>query len=290
MTGYGEAHRGDNGVAIAVEVRTINNRYFKLSIRSSEGYGVLDPQVEAIVRSQIKRGTVQVNIRIDREPSPDDYRINDVVFTSYRRQLETLYDRLHVSESLRLESILSLPGVINEGPAKSVDVDAKWPLIEQTLGDAFGQLAQMRQAEGQAMADDLLANCQAISERLQQIQRRSPAVVEAYRERLTERMNKLLADYDVNVAPADVVREVGVFSERVDISEEIVRLKSHLGQVESTLATAESAGRKLEFLIQEMFRETNTIGSKANDAEIAQNVVEIKTGIERMREMVQNVE
>src|SRR5262249_25266571 len=134
------------------------------------------------------------------------------------------------------------------------------------------------------------ANARTIAAELAQIEARAPLVVEAYRGRLTERLNKLLAEVGSRIEPADVVREVGVFAERSDISEEIVRLKSHLEQFDGILAADESQGRKLEFLTQEMFRETNTIGSKANDAEIARHVIEIKTAIERMREMIQNVE
>jgi uncharacterized protein (TIGR00255 family) len=148
----------------------------------------------------------------------------------------------------------------------------------------------MRAEEGAAMAADLHANCQAITRSLDSVDDRAPLVVEAYGRRLTERLNKLLDQYPVSIDPADVVREVGIFADRSDISEEIVRLRSHLRQFDSTACGEESNGRKLEFLIQEMLRETNTIGSKANDAEIARHVVEIKTAIERMREMIQNVE
>jgi uncharacterized protein (TIGR00255 family) len=140
------------------------------------------------------------------------------------------------------------------------------------------------------MAADLQRNARTVAVMLQEIERRAPVVVEAYRRRLLERLNTLLADYATSVEPADVVREVGVFADRSDISEEVVRLRSHLEQFESIAGGEESNGRKLEFVIQEMLRETNTIGSKANDAEIAHHVVEIKTALERIREMIQNVE
>ncbi len=140
------------------------------------------------------------------------------------------------------------------------------------------------------MGRDLHANCQAIAADLDQIEQRAPLVVEAYRKRLMERLNKLLEEFGLEIQPADVVREVGLFTDRSDISEEIVRLRSHLQQFDAIARTEQGNGRKLEFVIQEMLRETNTIGSKANDAEIARHVVEIKTAIERMREMIQNVE
>ena len=247
-------------------------------------------EVESVVRQSIKRGTVQVTLRMDRDPSADDYRINDAVFISYRRQLESLYDRMHVSESIRLDAILALPGVVEEQRTGNLDMDAEWSVIETTLKEAMENLTGMRQAEGKAMAEDLLANCQMIAENLDAIHQRHPLVVDSYRDRLVERLNRLLKELEVTVEVADVVREVGLFAERSDISEEIVRLRSHLSQFESMIGSDETTGRKLDFLVQEMFRETNTIGAKANDAEIARRVVEVKTAIERIREMIQNIE
>jgi uncharacterized protein (TIGR00255 family) len=290
MTGHGESQCQQGGMAIAVEVRTINNRYFKLSVRMNEGYGALESPLEAVVRQHVRRGTVQVNVRVDREPSPDDYKLNEVVLASYRRQLQSLYDHLHVAESIHLESLLSLPGVIDERAARKLDAEADWPLIEKTLIAALESLAQMRVDEGRAMAADLKANCQTVSDELLAIERRAPLVVEAYRSRVSERLNNLLAQYQVSIEASDVIREVALFGERSDISEEIVRLRSHLEQFDKIAEQEESSGRKLDFLTQEMFRETNTIGSKANDAEIARHVIEIKAAIERMREMIQNVE
>lgn len=290
MTGHGEAHCQRDRLAVFVEMRTINNRYFKLTLRGGDGYGSLESQIEAVVRQHIRRGTVQVNLRVDREPSPDDYRLNSVVLKSYREQLEAVYDHLHVPDSIHIESLLALPGVVDERVGPQVDAESDWALIEEALTAALKNLAQMRADEGRAMEADLRANCRVVAEELKEIQTRAPLVVEAYRNRLTERLNKLLAEHDVRLEPADIVREVGIFAERGDIAEEIVRLRSHLEQFDSIIGQDESNGRKLEFLTQEMFRETNTIGSKANDAEIARHVIEIKAMIERMREMIQNVE
>jgi uncharacterized protein (TIGR00255 family) len=148
----------------------------------------------------------------------------------------------------------------------------------------------MRADEGRAMADDLEVNCRSIAECLDRIERRAPLVVDDYRGRLHERLQRVLAEYKVALEPADLIKEVSLFADRGDISEEIVRLRSHLNQFRSTMELPESSGRKLDFLTQEMFREANTIGSKANDVEIAQNVIEMKTAVERIREMVQNIE
>jgi len=290
MTGHGEAQRQQDGVRVAVEVRTVNNRFLKVSLRIGEGYGSLEPRIEAVVRDRLHRGTVTVNVRVDRQSSPDDFKLNEVVLASYYRQLQQLGQRAGWAGDVRIESILALPGVVEENAGHRLDAEAVWPLVEGTLTEALENLSRMRAEEGAAMGRDLHANCQAMAADLDQIEQRAPLVVEAYRKRLLERLNKLLDEFGLEIQPADVVREVGLFTDRSDISEEIVRLRSHLQQFEAIARTEQGNGRKLEFVIQEMLRETNTIGSKANDAEIARHVVEIKTAIERMREMIQNVE
>jgi uncharacterized protein (TIGR00255 family) len=290
MTGHGEAHLHEDGLSIGVEIRTVNNRYFKLHLRLTEGYGALESNIEAVLRGQIRRGTVQMHVSINREPQPDDYLLNQAVLTGYIRQLEAAIGGPIGRDAAQLAPLLSLPGVVHEPTAKPEEIEAEWPRIERTLTQALGQLAQMRVDEGRSMAADLSSNARAIASELAHIEVRAPLVVESYRERLMDRVNKLLAEAGVRSESGDIIREVALFAERSDISEEIVRLKSHLEQFDGALASEESQGRKLEFLIQEMFRETNTIGSKANDTQIARHVIEIKTAIERMREMIQNVE
>lgn len=290
MTGHGEAHRHEDGLSIAVEIRTVNNRYFKLSLRVTEGYILLEPHIESLVRHQIRRGTVQVNVQIDRQARPEDYRLNQAVLAGYLKQLEAALGGSVSRDGANLAPLLTLPGVVQEPTAEYDEIEAQWPRIEGVLSDALANLTKMRVDEGRSMAADLSANARSIAAELAKVETRAPQVVEAYRVRLAERLNNLLAEVGMRVEPGDVVREVGLFAERSDISEEIVRLRSHLEQFEAVMATAESQGRKLEFLTQEMFRETNTIGSKANDAEIARHVIEMKTAIERMREMIQNVE
>jgi uncharacterized protein (TIGR00255 family) len=290
MTGFGEARSQENGITVAIEVRTINSRYFKISFRSNEGYNSLEPQIEGLVREQIKRGTVQVNLRVDRPVSPDAYRLNTAVLIAYWRQLNEMPAEWNLPRTTTLEHLLALPGVVNERPWEAIAAQEDWPLIARTIGAAMQNLSVMREEEGRAMAADLHANCRAIAGDLDQIADRAPLLVEAYRTRLEERLKKLLAEQSVTLDPADLIREVSIFAERSDISEEIVRLRSHLEQFDTIMGLAESSGRKLEFLIQELFREVNTIGSKSTDVEIARHVIEIKTAIERLREMIQNVE
>ncbi len=290
MTGFGEAQRKNASMAVSAEVRTINSRYFKLTVRSGEGYSMLEPLVEGQVREHIKRGTVQVSLRIDRARSSDDYRLDVEVLSGYRNQLEKLYREWHVSQPVSVEELLALPGVVQQNGASSFDVERDWPLVRDTLVEAMRQMTKMRADEGRAMAADLAANCATVAGELDAIDARAPQVRESYRERLMERISKSLEQYKITLEPDDLIRELSIYAERSDISEEIVRLRSHLEQFGATLELSESSGRKLEFLTQEMFRETNTIGSKANDVQISRHVIEIKAAIERIREMIQNVE
>ena len=290
MTGHGEARGLHEGVAATVEIRTVNNRYLKVSLRISDGYSALESQLESLLRQHLRRGSLQVNVQVERETSSDDFRINEVVLASYRQQLEKLRQSAGQTDPVRVESLLALPGVVLERGAHRVDAEADWPLIEKTTLAALENLARMRVQEGAAMEVDLRSNCQTIAGDLDQIQQRAPLVVEAYRNRLLERLNKLLEQYQVSLEAADVVREVAILVDRSDISEELSRLRSHLEQFETITGGPESNGRKLEFLIQEMFREANTIGSKANDSEVARRVIDVKAAIERMKEMIQNVE
>ena len=290
MTGFGEASRRQGGLVVSVEIRTINSRYLKLSLRASDGCGPLEPHVDALVRQRIRRGAIQVNLRVDRAPSAADYRINTEVLQGYRRQLESLRGDWGLTGPFPWESLLALPGAVSERAADSIDLAEDWPVIRDTLETALESLQKMRIEEGRAMAADLQANCQAMKTELEAVQQRAPRVVEAYRVRLEERLNQTLAELDTAIDPADVLREVALFADRSDISEEITRLRSHLDQFEAIMESPESSGRKLEFLTQEMVREVNTIGSKANDVEISQHVIEMKTAAERIREMIQNVE
>lgn len=289
MTGFGEARHQDDQLCASVELRTVNNRYLKISTRVTDGFSGMDQGIEAAVRRHVKRGTVQIVVRIERSNVNGEYSLNESVLDSYRRQLEDLHKRWHISEAVPLESLLSLPGAVSD-QARMADPSAAWLTVERALEEALNNLTAMRKSEGDAMAADLDANLTAITSQLGAIDTRAPLVVDNYRDRLTERIKKLLAEYEVSVEPADLVREVGLFAERSDISEEIVRMKSHLDQFRSTMASGESSGRRLDFLTQEMFRETNTIGSKSNDSEISHHVIEIKALIERIREMIQNVE
>jgi uncharacterized protein (TIGR00255 family) len=290
MTGFGDAHSEADDLTVRAEIRSVNNRHLKLSCRVPDGYGALEPRLETLVRQEVRRGAIQLNLLIERAPSAQDYQINLPILANYFRQMTEIHEQLAAPGDVHLDSLLALPGVVQEATEPHPDLESEWPLIEKTVRLSLERLGAMRQREGEAMEADLRANCRTIQTELEQIRSRVPQIVQAYQARLTERLNSLLEPYDLQIEPSDILKEVGLFSDRMDIAEETVRLASHLDQFESILATENSAGRKLDFLIQEMLRETNTIGSKAGDAQTARHVVQIKTNIERLREMVQNIE
>lgn len=290
MTGFGEARGQAAGLSVHVEVRTINNRHFKLGYRSSDGYASLEPDVENVVRQLMRRGTVQVSLRVDRQLSADSYRINSSIVESYRTQVDAMCARNKWKEAVGLDVLLQLPGAVEEGSRANFEPQEDWPTIEPLLREALTAVNKMRIEEGKALLADLSANGQIVEQALEEIVQRAPLVSENYRDRLQQRVNKALAELNVTLDASDLVREVSLFIDRSDISEEAVRLRSHLQQFAEALTLEESSGRKLEFIVQEMGREVNTIGSKANDAVISRHVVEIKSALERIREQIQNVE
>jgi uncharacterized protein (TIGR00255 family) len=292
MTGYGEARYQSDRLTVAIELRALNNRYLKVSLRAAEPHNLLEPEVEKVIRRTIRRGTIQVHLRMDRKFSAQEYKINVIALRSYVNQLRGVWDELGLrdrGESL-LGQILALPGVVPEPGDAAAHLQEDWPLLERVLDEAIAKLQAMRQEEGRAMAQEFLQQRDHLSEHLENIRQRAPTVAANFRDRLYERVRTLLADHDVQIDRSDLIKEVSIFAERSDIAEEVTRLASHLEQFRDIINEPESPGRKLEFLTQEMFREANTIGSKAGDVEISRHVVEIKGTLERMRELVQNVE
>ena len=288
MTGFGEARLQDKRWTIAVEMRTVNNRHFKFSAKLGEPYAMLEPAIEQLVRDKVRRGTVQLSLRIDRPRRPEDYRINLVALSSYKDQLTGL--RGFDESMVGLGPLLALPGVVEDFRSSDQAPDHDWPEIAGVINEALAKLQSARAAEGEAMAAELMALGRGINDQLSLIAERGPHVAQNHHKRLAERVSTLVRDHGVTVEPKDLIREVAILVDRSDISEEIVRLRAHLTQYFATIAETESAGRKLEFISQEIGREINTIGSKAGDVQISQSVVEVKALLEKIRELVQNVE
>jgi uncharacterized protein (TIGR00255 family) len=292
MTGYGEARYQSDALNVSLELRALNNRYLKVSLRASDPYHLLEPEFEKVVRRTVRRGTLQIHLRCERQSSTQDFRLNAIALRSYLSQLRTVADELGLGnrgEAL-LGQALTLPGVVVEPGNFSAHLHEDWPLLEGVLQEALGKLQAMREEEGRAMAQELLSYRDGIAAQLNKVRQRIPQVATTYRDRLYERVRTLLTELDVQIDRSDLIKEVSIFAERSDIAEEVVRLASHLDQFQEIMNEAESPGRKLEFLTQEMFREANTIGSKASDVEISRYVVEIKGLLEKIRELVQNIE
>jgi uncharacterized protein (TIGR00255 family) len=290
MTGFGEARSQSDGLTVAVELRALNNRYLKLSIRANEPYNLLEPEIEKVLRRTLKRGTVQVQLRVQRQQHAEDFRLNPVAVRAYIEQLRSLDRELSLGGAGGAASVLALPGVVIEPDLNQNDPGQDWIAVEPVLEQALAKLQTMRQDEGRAMAQELRQLNELIAAELAKVRERAPRVVANYRDKLHERLKNFLAEMSVTIDQKEIIKEVAVFAERSDITEEIVRLSSHVDQFHEIMKEPESPGRKLEFLTQEMFRETNTIGSKANDVEIARQVVEIKGSIEKIRELIQNIE
>lgn len=289
MTGYGAARAEDDRLSLSVEIRAVNNRYLKIACKLPEAYALLESRIEKVIREYVNRGTLQVTIRSERNGTVTRYAIDSQTLTTYLQQLNEVGRQAGIEAVHDLASLGSLPGVIVEADAR-LNADTDWPFVSDVLREALENLREFRVTEGREMAADLKSSCDAVETQLEHVVARTPQVVVEYRDKLLERVRELLAESEATLDAQSVLREVSVFADRCDINEEITRLRSHLEQFRSFIDQDVSMGRKLEFLGQEMFREINTIGAKANDVTIAHCVVEMKAAIERIREILQNVE
>ncbi len=293
MTGQGQGRRAYAAGEIAAEVRAVNNRHLKVQIRTCDSLRGLEPQIETLVRKTLRRGSLQLNLQLLGGTPENRYQLHEEVIQSYVRQCQALGVKLDVDGHVALRDVLLLPGVVAERNSLGSDESIPEALVAEvmaTLAETLECLNSMRRAEGQSMGEELSRQLICLAELTAEIEQRAPLVIDEYRHRLESRLTSVLSELGANLPEADLAREVLIMADKADIREEIVRLRSHFSQFKKLLAAEESQGRKLDFLIQELFREANTIGSKAGDAEIAQRVVDIKTIIEQMRELVQNVE
>ncbi|MBT6157555.1 MAG: YicC family protein [Planctomycetaceae bacterium] len=290
MTGFGDARTQTERSSIAIEVRSVNNRYLKISSRIPDAYAAVESDIEKVIRSTITRGTVNVTLRVKRLHGGQEFRLDHDVLSNYWQQMNELASSMHLAMPSHLGDLLQLPGIVSEAETESRDSSQDWPAIKAALIEALEKLCAFRKTEGEAMQRDLQANAAVIAEQLGQVAEQAPEVVAEYRSKLLDRVREMLDSASGTVEDSHLLREVSIFADKCDINEEITRLRSHLEQFEAFLQPQKSQGRKLEFLSQEIFREVNTIGSKANDVTIAHAVVEMKAAVEKLREVLQNVE
>lgn len=295
MTGQGHSRREGEAGVVEAEIRTVNHRGFKAVLRLGDSLAWLEGRLEKRIRGAIRRGSVHVAVRWRPPPGEALPAIDTAALQRYYRQVEQVRQAVGGPATIELTSLLQLPGVMLEPQELAADHERLWGFVCQAVDDALDELHRMRVAEGEAMTAALTEECETIRGRLEVIRTLVPRAAENYRLRLEAKIGRLLEERGFEPSAPELYRELQIFADRCDVSEEVTRLESHLEMFRGILQQRDEgdpdpAGRKLDFVTQEMFREANTIGSKAADAEVSSRVVEIKCAIERMRELVQNVE
>lgn len=288
MTGFGSASRSEKGLALRAEVRAVNHKFLQLKLRIPDELAALEPEVEARVRERLERGAVNLNVSLDSAAALAPLELDVATAQRYLQLLERLKHELKLASPVNLDDIARLPGVFHSAPDSKVVAEARAALLA-VVDAALDSLAEMREREGAALAKDLAARGASIATIVARIRTRMPTVVRTHQENLHKRVAELLGP-GTALAPTDLAREIALIADRLDVTEELTRLDSHLGQLGALCAKKAPVGRQLDFLVQEFLREANTIGSKCSDAEVAHAVVELKSEIERLREQVQNVE
>ncbi|MHC4186637.1 MAG: YicC/YloC family endoribonuclease [Planctomycetota bacterium] len=289
MTGYGEAQGQFQSATYIAEIRAVNNRYFKARIKLPDAVMFLEDKIETMLRQQLSRGMVTYILRLKDASQNELLEINEKILTGYIEKLKNISSSTKMEHSIDISDLLTLPGVlIPIEPDSNLAGNLKEFVLDLTQ-QALNRLKEMQDAEGNALVADLKGHCQQIREELEKISARSQVVLQEYHDKLKLRVETLLAASDVELDQPTVAREVSVFAEKSDIAEEIARLDSHISQFEQNCQADGQAGRRLDFLSQEMLREANTIASKCADTEIINSVIDIKCSIDRIKEQVQNV-
>jgi uncharacterized protein (TIGR00255 family) len=290
MTGYGEATEELDGVSYAVEIKAVNNRYLKTIVKLPEGVTFLEEEIDKELRKRLSRGTVNYVLRLKGASASSLFQIDEAALRSIVSQLNEVSSSVGVTGSIDLAGLLELPGIVQPiQPDEEQSARIKQSVLRLT-GQALDKLQRMREAEGGFLEADLKKHCDAMLTELEIIRQRSGSMVLEYAKRLRRRVEELLAEAKLKLDEQTLAREVAILADRSDISEEIARLDAHLHQFRQSFQADGQAGRRLDFLSQEMLREVNTIGSKAADADIARSVVDIKCWIERLKEQIQNIE
>ena len=290
MTGFGRCEAEINGREITVEIKSVNHRYFEFSCRTPRGYGFLDDKLKSYVNSRVSRGKIDMFVTVGaNDEAPSEVTVNHQLVSGYINAMREISDTYGIENDVTVVSLSRFPDVFTvHKPAEDEEQITNDVLsVAKTALDSF---ITMRETEGEKMKADILSRANTILSIVGEIEERSPQTVAEYEERLLERIKQTLEDYEVEIDEQRVLTEVAVFSDKVAVAEETVRLRSHFAQLEKFLEYDEPVGRKIDFIIQEMNREANTIGSKVQDAVLAHKVVDIKSEIEKIREQVQNIE
>lgn len=289
MTGFGRGFAQQDGIAATVELRSVNNRYVDVSVRLPQRLSERETTVQTRLKEAFERGRIKVQVQVKKTAEVDlPVRVNREAAQAYGRLLEEARQAAGIEAPVRVEDLLRYGEVFTSAEEDPEETEHIWSVVQQALDAAIDDLQTMRLEEGRALLEDLAARTDAIEGQLVLVEERAPDRVGEARERLRERLDELLDDARIDADRLE--QEIAIVADKLDITEECVRLRSHLNLFREALANDDAVGRKLNFITQEIHREVNTIGSKANDPEIARHAVQMKEEVEKIREQVQNVE
>lgn len=290
MTGFGRCEAELNGRAITVEIKSVNHRYFEFSSRTPRGYGFLDDKLKSYVNSRVSRGKIDMFVTVGASDEvPSEVTVNHQLVSGYLNAMQEISTTYDIKNDVSVVSLSRFPEVftVHKAAEDEEQITNDVLSVAKTAIDSF---ISMRETEGEKMKADILSRANTILSIVGEIEQRSPQTVSEYESRLLERIKQTLDSFGVEIDEQRILTEVAVFSDKVAVAEETVRLRSHFEQLSKFLECDEPIGRKIDFIIQEMNREANTIGSKVQDAVLAHKVVDIKSEIEKIREQVQNIE
>lgn len=288
MTGFGRATAQTDGYFITVELKSVNHRYFDFNCRLPRQYGFAEEKLKAYINSRVSRGKIDCFLGVEALDTEDaDVLVNHTLASAYVKALKELSQTYSLKDDFGTSAVSRFPDVFVLRKADE-DEEKLWSLIQPVAEQAVDKFISMREAEGEKMRCDILSHAQAIIDNVSFIEERSPQTVKEYNDKLATRVHELIGD--VSLDESRIIQEVALFADKVAVAEETVRLRSHISQLRNFLNGEEPIGRKMDFLVQEINREANTIGSKACDVEIARRVVDIKAEIEKIREQIQNIE
>lgn len=289
MTGFGRGEYKDDNYQFLVECKTINHKYADINIRLPRKLSFLEDKARILVKDYIKRGRVDLYIKLDLLGSEDvNLKFDEELATQYVSILKQIKEKFDLVDDISVMNIAKFPDVIKT-EEKEDDEDKLWSMLKVALENALLKLKEMRSEEGKKLAEDIQNRCDLLKNYIEDIEKYSYNVVIDYKEKLKNRISDMLEDPSI-IDESRLAQEVAIYSDKSSITEEIVRFKSHIEQLKNTVVKNESIGRKIDFLIQEMNRETNTIGSKSSDLNITNLVVEVKSELEKIREQIQNIE
>ena len=288
MTGYGRCEETVGGRRITVELKSVNHKYFEFSPRVTRGYGFLEDKLKTYVQSRVARGKIDLFLSIETLEDADVIvSVNHSLAAGYIAALREITERYKLPDTVTVNSLSRFSDIFSVHKAPE-DEEAIWAAVKTVLEKAVDAFIAMRETEGRRLYDDVMSRAAVILELVGKIEARSPETVKEYRERLEAKLREVLSDTTID--EQRILTEAAIFADKVAVAEETVRLRSHFEQLKALLNAEEPSGRKMDFLVQEMNRETNTIGSKASDSQIAYMVVDIKAEIEKIREQIQNIE